>query len=110
MVIILKVPIINDQYFRWLFEIRDELILVNCGVVVHKECLYARNCLLLLAGIADDFPKVSEYSSRIGECIAELTKSYLETVRLSFSRFLGRLSSAKVKRIPEFIFRLKNSQ
>lgn len=97
----------HEEYCQWLFEIHRSLTEGICRAVVHHEYLYSRNCLTVLAGVAEVFPKVSAHSSKIEKCVSELTKSDLADIRLSSSSVLARLRSGKIKRIPEHIFRLR---
>lgn len=100
-------PIRHEQYCQWLFDIHSRLTIGVCSVVTNHEYLYSRNCLSILAGVAEVFPKVSEHSAKIEECVAELAKSELEDVRIASSGVLARLRAGKAKRVPEFMFRLK---
>lgn len=102
-------PLRHEQYCQWLFDIHEELADGLCHVLASDEYLYARNSICVLAGIADVFPKVSEHSSKIEECVAKLTASELPDIRLSSTGVLARLKSGKAKRLPRHVFKLKPS-
>lgn len=102
-------PLRHEQYCEWLFDIHEDLTEGLCVVLASEEYLYSRNSLCVLAGIADVFPKVSEHSAKIEECVQKLCDSELPDIRLSSTGVLARLKSGKAKRLPKHIFKLKPS-
>lgn len=103
----------KGQHFRhgdlcqWIFEMHDRLATGLSGVIVSKEYLFSRNCLSLLAGVGEFFPKVTEHAKRIEDAVGQLVKSEMEDIRLTANGVQARLRAGKVMRVPEHIFRLR---